>query len=119
MVAALDSTLTMKKQRGRPTSARRRRLLATNPDLVYPVPGGRMMPDCGSICAMLRASSGREPIFIGKPERRMVEIGAKRAGVENSRVCCVGDSLYTDIAAAENAGAVSALVLTGETTEKC
>jgi HAD superfamily hydrolase (TIGR01450 family) len=119
VVAALDSTLTYEKT-ARATHLLRAGavFLATNPDLVYPIPGGRMMPDCGSICAMLRASSDREPIFIGKPERRMVDLCAERAGVPNSRVCCVGDRLYTDIAAAENAGAVSALVLTGETTRE-
>ena len=34
----------------------------------------------------------------------------------NEKICCVGDRLYTDIAVAQNAGAVSVLVLSGETS---
>jgi len=89
--------------------------IACNPDRVCPMPAGEVLPDCGSICALLTAASGREPLFIGKPDRRMLDILAARFGVENGEICCVGDRLYTDVAAAVNAGAVSALVLSGET----
>ena len=89
--------------------------IAANPDLVCPMPGGEVLPDCGSICALLSAASGRQPLYIGKPSRRMVDIIAGARRIDNSRVCCVGDRLYTDIAVAANAGAVSALVLSGET----
>jgi HAD superfamily hydrolase (TIGR01457 family) len=91
--------------------------LAANPDFVCPVDGGEVLPDCGSLCALLTAATGRKPVFIGKPERRMVDIISKKFGVPNERICCVGDRLYTDIAVAVNAGAVSALVLSGETTK--
>ena len=90
--------------------------VAANPDLVCPLAGGEVLPDCGSIAALLKAATGREPTFIGKPSRRMVELVAEREGVAAAQVCCVGDRLYTDMAAAYNAGAVSALVLSGETT---
>ena len=39
-------------------------------------------------------------------------------GIQNERICAVGDRLYTDIAVAQNAGAVSVLVLSGETTRE-
>jgi HAD superfamily hydrolase (TIGR01450 family) len=91
--------------------------LAANPDRVCPMPGDEILPDCGSICALLTAATGREPTYIGKPDRRMVDLIAARRGVPNRQVCCVGDRLYTDIAVARNAGAVSVLVLSGETTE--
>ena len=90
--------------------------LAANPDRVCPMPGDEVLPDCGSICALLTAATGREPLYIGKPDRRMVDLIAGARGVSNREICCVGDRLYTDIAAAHNAGAVSALVLSGETT---
>ena len=89
--------------------------IAANPDLVCPMPRGEVLPDCGSICALLTASTGREPLYIGKPNRNMVDIISRRTGVPNARICCVGDRLYTDIAVAKNAGAVSVLVLSGET----
>ena len=92
--------------------------IAANPDWVCPMPGDEVLPDCGSICALLTASTGREPLYIGKPARRMVDIMSTRFGVPNAEICCVGDRLYTDIAAANNAGAVSALVLSGETNRE-
>ena len=92
--------------------------IAANPDWVCPMPGDEVLPDCGSICALLTAATGREPVFIGKPDRRMIDLVSAKLGVANAGICCVGDRLYTDIAAAENAGAVSVLVLSGETTRE-
>lgn len=90
--------------------------VAANPDLVCPMPRGEVLPDCGSICALLTAATGRRPMYIGKPNRGMVDAVSRRTGIPNERICCVGDRLYTDIAAAENSGAVSVLVMSGETT---
>ena len=89
--------------------------LAANPDWVCPMPRGEVLPDCGSICALLTASTGREPTYIGKPNRNMIDVISARTGVANDRICAVGDRLYTDIAVAQNAGSVSVLVLSGET----
>jgi HAD superfamily hydrolase (TIGR01450 family) len=90
--------------------------VAANPDWVCPMPGDEVLPDCGSICALLTAATGREPHYIGKPNRSMVDLLSAQTGVPNCRICCVGDRLYTDIAVAKNAGAISVLVLSGETT---
>lgn len=90
--------------------------IACNPDLVCPMPAGEVLPDCGSICALLTAASGREPYYIGKPNREIIDLIARQAGVPNEHICCVGDRLYTDVAAGQNAGTVTALVLSGETT---
>lgn len=92
--------------------------IAANPDWVCPMPHDEVLPDCGSICALLTASSGVEPFYIGKPNRNIVDVIAKERGIHNSRICCVGDRLYTDIAVAQNAETVSVLVLSGETDEK-
>ncbi len=91
--------------------------LAANPDWVCPMPNDEVLPDCGSICALLTASSGREPQYIGKPNRSMVDVISRMTGVPNEKICAVGDRLYTDIAVAQNAGAVSVLVLSGETDQ--
>ena len=91
--------------------------LATNPDWVCPMPAGEVLPDCGSICALLTAASGVKPTYIGKPNRNMVDVISAQTGVPNEQICCVGDRLYTDIAVAVNAGAQSVLVLSGETDE--
>ena len=46
----------------------------------------------------------------------MIDVISKQTGIENAKICAVGDRLYTDIAVAQNAGSVSVLVLSGETT---
>ena len=89
--------------------------IAANPDWVCPMPNDEVLPDCGSICALLTASSGKEPTYIGKPNRNMIDVIAKMTGIPNEKICAVGDRLYPDSAVAQNAGAVSVLVLSGET----
>ena len=91
--------------------------IAANPDWVCPMPHDEVLPDCGSICALLTASSGVKPNYIGKPNRNMIDVIAEMTGIPNERICAVGDRLYTDIAVAQNAGSVSVLVLSGETTQ--
>lgn len=90
--------------------------VAANPDLVCPMPGGRAIPDCGSICALLTAATDRQPYYIGKPNRNMIDLLAKKYNIPNAKIVAVGDRLYTDIAVARNAGSVSVCVLSGETT---
>ncbi len=92
--------------------------IAANPDWVCPMPAGEVLPDCGSMCALLTASTGKEPTYIGKPNRNMVDIISGVTGIPNENICCVGDRTYTDIAVAQNAGAVSVCVLSGECDEK-
>ena len=92
--------------------------VAANPDLVCPMPNDEVLPDCGSICALLTAATGRDPLYIGKPDRRMVDVISEQTGIPNGKIVCVGDRLYTDIAVGVNAGAVSVLVLSGETSEE-
>lgn len=94
------------------------KFIAANPDYVCPMPKGEVMPDCGSICALLTASTGVKPIYIGKPERRMIDILSEKTGIPNEKTAMVGDRLYTDIAAGINAGAVTVCVMSGETTEE-
>jgi HAD superfamily hydrolase (TIGR01450 family) len=92
--------------------------IAANPDLVCPMPDDEVLPDCGSICALLTAATGREPVYIGKPHPRMVDIISKQTGISNDLIAVLGDRLYTDIALAKNAGAVSVCLLSGETTRE-
>ena len=112
-----DTTLTYEKlDRAVHFLRRGAAFVAANPDWVCPMAAGEVMPDCGSICALLTASTGVKPLYIGKPNRSMVDIISGFTGVPNAEICCVGDRLYTDIAVAVNAGAQSVLVMSGETT---
>jgi len=91
--------------------------IATNPDLVCPTEYGSV-PDCGSVSAMIYNATGRWPKFIGKPEPLMPELAMDMLGVTKEETAMVGDRIYTDIKSGLNAGTVSILVMSGETTEK-
>lgn len=92
--------------------------IATNCDLKCPVLGNKFIPDCGAIAKMIELSTNRLPLFLGKPERTMVDAVSKEWNVPISKIACVGDRLYTDIAVGINAGATSICVLTGEATKQ-
>ena len=87
--------------------------VATNPDLRCPVSYG-FVPDCGGICRMLEAATDRAPYYVGKPDRRLVELCMEQVNASGDQVIVVGDRLYTDIACGIHAGVETALVYTGE-----
>ena len=90
--------------------------IATNPDLVCPTEFGSV-PDCGSVCQMLHNVSGRLPVVIGKPSPLMPQLAMEKWGVDGRRTCVIGDRIYTDIKSGLAAGAMTVLVLSGETTQ--
>lgn len=90
---------------------------ATNPDLVCPTEFG-YVPDCGSVCAMIRNATGRSPVVIGKPEPLMPRLAMERAGLKPEDCAVVGDRIYTDVKCGLNAGCLAVLVLSGETAEE-
>lgn len=91
--------------------------LATHLDLNCPTEDG-FIPDCGSFCAAITASTGVEPKYLGKPFRETVDMVLVRTGEKRERVAFVGDRLYTDVATGVNHGAWGFLVMTGETREE-
>lgn len=90
---------------------------ATNPDLVCPCSFG-YIPDCGSICQMLKNATGKEPVFIGKPEKIMIDTVMQKFGCSKDQTVIIGDRLYTDIRSGINAGITTVCVLSGEATEQ-
>lgn len=93
---------------------------ATNVDMVCPIEGGRYLPDCGSFADMIENAVKRRPVFLGKPDRTMIDIIAKETGTPYEKIAMVGDRIYTDVKTGVNAGVTSVLVLSGETTlEDC
>lgn len=117
VVLAFDKTLTYAKleraclflREGLP-------YIATNPDLVCPTERGPI-PDCGATAALLKAATGREPMYIGKPNPEMARMGMQKIGAVPEATAMIGDRLYTDMQMAYNAGITSILVLSGESTE--
>ncbi|VBB05074.1 Hypothetical protein LUCI_0280 [Lucifera butyrica] len=88
--------------------------LGVNPDLNCPVENG-FIPDCGSICAMISASTGVKPEYFGKPSFHTLQYILQNTGFKENEIAFVGDRLYTDIAIGQGTQAVTILVLSGET----
>ena len=116
-VAAYDSELTYQKlvEICRVLSTLEVPFYATNPDLCCPFDFG-FFPDCGSICQMITASTGKTPLYLGKPSREIVDLCLERSGFSPSQTLVVGDRLYTDIACGINGEVDTCLVYTGEAT---
>ena len=89
--------------------------IATNPDYVCPTEFGSV-PDCGSVCDMIFNATAKRPLVIGKPQAAMPLLAMKKCGVSPQKTAVIGDRIYTDIKSGLNAGAVSVLVMSGETT---
>ena len=116
LVVGFDTTLTYKKLWDAHYLINQGvKYYATNPDKVCPLEGGKSMPDCGAIINLLKTSTGKEPIVVGKPSELIVKYIASRYQTPREKISMVGDRLYTDIKMANRSGINSILVLTGET----
>ena len=116
VVLGFDTTLTYEKLRiacdlvraGRP-------VYGVNPDWNCPVEGG-FIPDCGSIAALVKASTGVQCEFFGKPSPHTLQYMLRQTGCRPEELAVVGDRLYTDIAVTSGSEAMGILVMSGETT---
>jgi HAD superfamily hydrolase (TIGR01450 family) len=98
---------------------RRATLVTTNPDRYCPLPGGRGEPDAAAIVAAIEACTRTKcQINVGKPDPIMLETIMDLIGLDAKECVISGDRLYTEIQMAKLAGMPSAVVLTGETTER-
>lgn len=119
LVVAFDTTLTYERLCRAAWWASKTEIpfIATNPDWVCPTDQEVILVDCGSICSAIEASTKRKPdVVIGKPNPNMLLCISERFGLQPYEIAMCGDRIYTDVAAAQNAGALSVLVLSGETT---
>lgn len=90
--------------------------IATHPDRICPSDQPTLLVDCGAICAALTEATGRRPdAVLGKPDPRMVQGILERHRLAPRELAVVGDRLYTDMELGRRSGALSVLVLTGET----
>lgn len=90
--------------------------IATNLDATFPMEEGEI-PGGGSIAASITTATGREPFVIGKPKPYALTAILEAAGVGPKDAVLVGDRLDTDIAAGNNVGVATVLVLTGVTSD--
>ena len=117
IVMGFDTELTFRKLEdvSKMLCTRELPYIATNPDYVCPTEFGSV-PDCGSVSDMLYNVSGKRPLFIGKPSPLMPQLAMEKWGCTPEETIVVGDRIYTDIKSGLNAGAFTALVMSGETT---
>lgn len=91
------------------------RFIATNPDPSIPTEIGPM-PGAGALQAVIRATTGVEPLVIGKPQPAVFREAVRRLGSAPASTAMVGDRLSTDIVGAKAAGLQAILVLSGIST---
>jgi NagD protein len=85
------------------------RFIATNPD----VAGPRGFPACGALCAPIERITGKQPLYMGKPQAWMMRSALNRLGAHSENAIIIGDNMQTDILAGIQSGVETILVLTG------
>ncbi|THE09876.1 TIGR01457 family HAD-type hydrolase [Bacillus timonensis] len=89
--------------------------ISTNGDISLPTERG-LLPGNGSLTSVVTVSTTVQPIFIGKPEKVIMEQAQKKLGIPKEDTLMIGDYYDTDIMAGMNAGIDTLLVHTGVTT---
>jgi NagD protein len=64
---------------------------------------------------MIRAATGRNPYFVGKPNPMMIRSALNRIDAHSETTAMVGDRMDTDVVAGIEAGLRTFLVLSGST----
>ncbi|MHA6260007.1 TIGR01457 family HAD-type hydrolase [Sporosarcina sp. CAU 1771] len=72
--------------------------IATNSDLVFPTEKG-LVPGNGSFAKLVELTSGKSPVYIGKPESQMLRMIQSEHGFAKSDMVMIGDNYDTDILA--------------------
>ena len=65
---------------------------------------------------MIYNAAGKRPFVIGKPSPLMIQLAMEKEKCTPQETAVIGDIIYTDIKSGLNAGALSVLVMSGETT---
>jgi 4-nitrophenyl phosphatase len=118
VVAGLDWGITYEKfKQAHYAICNGARFIATNLDATYPDTPTTTTPGGGALVAVLRTSTGVEPLVIGKPQTLGIAQIAAAWGVGPQDMAAVGDRLDTDVASARAFGCLAVLVLTGVTSQ--
>lgn len=118
VVTSFDTTLTYKKLEVACNFIRGgAEYICTHPDYNCPTETG-FIPDSGAIAALVTASTGVEPTYLGKPYATTIDMIGDVTGIAREDMCIFGDRLYTDIALGKRHGVTSVLVLSGETKQE-
>jgi 5'-nucleotidase len=93
------------------------RFIATNPDATGPSVEGPL-PATGSVAALIRHATGKDPYFIGKPNPLMMRSALNAIDAHSETAAMIGDRMDTDVVSGLEAGMETILVLTGVTTRE-
>lgn len=88
--------------------------LSTNGDIAIPTERG-LAPGNGALTSVITVSTGKEPVFIGKPEQIITEEALNVLGADKTETLMVGDNYHTDILAGIHAHIDTLMVFTGVT----
>src|SRR5699024_537388 len=88
--------------------------ISTNRDVSIPTEHG-LLPGNGAITSVIEVSTGKHPIYIGKPETIIMNEAISELGVAKQDIVMVGDNYDTDILAGINSGIDTLMVFTGVT----
>ena len=89
----------------------------TNTDRTFPTPRGEI-PGSGAWVSVITTATHVQPIIAGKPFPYLMELSLERLGTKKEETLVVGDRLETDIAAGQNVGCPTALLLSGVSTKE-
>ena len=118
VVTSFDTTLTYDKLEAACRFVRNgAEYICTHPDFNCPTETG-FIPDSGAIAALVTASTGVAPTYLGKPYAPTIDMICEVTGINREDMCIFGDRLYTDIALGKKHGVTAVLVLSGETTRR-
>ncbi|MCU0520349.1 MAG: HAD-IIA family hydrolase [Anaerolineae bacterium] len=87
-------------------------LVATNPDLTFPLEDA-LAPGNGAQIAALEAATGIKATVVGKPAPLLYQQALQQMGTAANETLVIGDRLDTDILGGIRLGLPTALVLTG------
>lgn len=90
------------------------RFIATNPDITGPSDEGPI-PATGTFASAIRAATGVEPYYVGKPNPLMIRSAMNRIDAHSDTTAMIGDRMETDVRSGLEAGLTTFLVLTGST----
>lgn len=93
------------------------KFISTNGDIAIPTERG-LLPGNGSLTSVVHVSTGVAPIFVGKPEKIIMEHALNVLGTTLEKTVMVGDNYDTDIMAGINAGMDTIIVHTGVTSKE-
>ncbi len=93
------------------------RLVATNSDLTGPTETG-IVPACRALVAPIELATGKQAYYVGKPNPLMMRTGLRLLDVHSGEAAMIGDRMDTDIVAGMESGLMTALVLSGVSSEE-